>query len=172
MDPAALPRLERPARFVGLFCGRPDRDEDQPLGARCDLPRGPRIHMHEPPDLQRHRRVVDAHRPTAAYDDVDLLLPGRLLVVLRALEPRLEDELVDPERPGAQLATHKPHGAARPGWFDLLHVNDTVTHAFSLPERITFAHGSHHFLLCAAHPPLARDRLPDRDPGPVLPGRS
>src|SRR5256885_498348 len=82
---------------------RGEGEEDPPPRPRRDLARRAGVDMDEAPDLQRDRRLVDAHRPAAADDDVDLFLPGRLLVVLGSREARLEDELVDPERARSQL---------------------------------------------------------------------
>src|SRR6478752_923099 len=114
--------------------------------------------------------AVDAHRPAPADDDVDLLLAGGLLVMLGAGEARLQDELVDPEGAGAELAAHEAHGAARAGGLDLLDVDDTVAHPPESPIR--FAHGHDRPIHRAQDPFLAGRDLPDRDPGPVLSRRA
>src|SRR4051794_18748850 len=57
--------------------------------------------------------AVDAHHASAADDEVDLLLVLLGVVVLVALGPGWQGEVVEPERARAELAAHLAHGAAR-----------------------------------------------------------
>src|SRR5205085_5583647 len=81
----------------------------------------------EPAGPELHLLAVDAHPSGAVDDEVDLLLVLRRVVVLPALLPRWQDEVVEPEGADAELAPSLTHHPAGPFTLELAAVDHVVT---------------------------------------------
>src|SRR3954471_24894296 len=122
-------------RLVAAADRRAEGDEFETFAARDRHASRGRVDPDEAAGLELDLLAVDPHHASAADDEVDLLLVLLGVVVLAALGPGRQREVVEAERARAELTAHLADGAARALALELVHVDVAECHAESLPLR-------------------------------------
>src|SRR5439155_20952380 len=100
-------------RLVPAFERRAEGDELEAVRAGDREPPRRGVDADEPARLQLDLLAVDAHRPGAADDEVDLLLAGLGVAVFPPVRTRRQREVVEAEGVCADRAPRLAHRAAR-----------------------------------------------------------